>query len=227
MKKVGVILSGCGVYDGSEIHESVSALIAIAQQGGEAVCYAPNVAQHHVVNHLSGEEMQETRNVLVEAARIARGNIKDLATFHSNDVDAIVLPGGFGAAKNLSTWAFEGPASSINETVKQAILAMIQAKKPIVSLCISPVVVAKALEGSAVHPSLTVGTTEAASPYDIKGTREALQSVGASTAYASIHEIHVDVENKIITAPCYMMDANVAEVFNNVQLAIQKLFEII
>src|SRR5690606_19697791 len=123
-----------------------------------------NSTQHHVINHISGEEMPEKRNVLIESARIARGQIKDLSTFAISDVDAIVLPGGFGAAKNLSTWAFEGPASSINETVKQAILAMIQAKKPIVSLCISPVVVAKALEGSAVHPSLTVGTTEAASP---------------------------------------------------------------
>ncbi len=227
MKKIGVILSGSGVYDGSEIHESVSTLIAIAQQGGEAICYAPNISQHHVVNHISGEEMKETRNVLIESARIARGNIKDLSLFNVNDVDAIVLPGGFGAAKNLSSWAFDGPNGTINDTVKNVIQQVVNAKKPIVTLCISPVVVAKALEGTEIHPNLTVGTTASASPYDIKATSEALQSVGASTNYTSISEINFDATNKIISAPCYMMDANVAEVFKNVQLAIQKLFEIL
>lgn len=227
MKKVGVILSGCGVYDGSEIHESVSVLIALAQQGMEAVCYAPNSTQHHVINHISGEEMPEKRNVLIESARIARGQIKDLSTFAISDVDAIVLPGGFGAAKNLSTWAFDGPNASVNEQVKSVIQEVVKAQKPIVSLCISPVIIAKVFEGTHIQPNLTVGTTADSSPYDIKATSEALQSIGAKTSYTSIQEVLVDEQNKIITAPCYMMEANVAEVFKNVQLAIQKLFEII
>lgn len=227
MKKIGVILSGSGVYDGSEIHEAVSALIAIAQQGGEAVCYAPNISQYHVINHITGEEMKENRNVLVESARIARGNIKDLAGFSVADVDAIVLPGGFGAAKNLSTWAFDGPSSTVNEVVKNAVLAVVKANKPIVTLCISPVVIAKALEGSGVKANLTVGTTASASPYDIKATGEALESVGAVTTETAINEINFDAENKIISAPCYMMEANVAEVFANAQLAIKKLFSIL
>ena len=227
MKKVGVILSGCGVYDGSEIHESVSVLIALAQQGMEAVCYAPNSTQHHVVNHISGEEMPEKRNVLIESARIARGQIKDLSTFAISDVDAIVLPGGFGAAKNLSTWAFDGPNASVNEQVKSVIQEVVKAQKPIVSLCISPVIIAKVFEGTHIQPNLTVGTTADSSPYDIKATSEALQSIGAKTSYTSIQEVLVDEQNKIITAPCYMMEANVAEVFQNIQKSIQKLAEII
>lgn len=227
MKKIGVVLSGSGVYDGSEIHETVSALIAIAQQGGEAVCYAPNISQFHVINHITGEEMKQERNVLVESARIARGNIKSLADFNVNDVDALVFPGGFGAAKNLTTWAFDGPNASIETSVKNTILEMVKAQKPIVTLCISPVVIAKALEDSGIKANLTVGTTAAASPYDIKATNEALESIGAVTTETTINEINFDADNKIISAPCYMMEANVAEVFNNTQLAIQKLFTIL
>jgi len=129
--KIGVVLSGCGVYDGAEIHESVLTLLAISRHGAEAVCYAPNIPQHHVINHLTGVETGETRNVLVESARIARGSIHDLAQFDVAEVDALVFPGGFGAAKNLSSFAFEGAGCTVNPQVAAAINAMVAAGKPV------------------------------------------------------------------------------------------------
>ncbi|NJN26538.1 MAG: isoprenoid biosynthesis glyoxalase ElbB [Cyclobacteriaceae bacterium] len=152
--KIAVIFSGSGVYDGTEIHEGVFTLLAIKKAGAEAVCFAPNIDQHHVINHITGEEMPETRNVLVEAARIARGDIHDLALFDADKMDALVLPGGFGAAKNLTKWAFSGPEGEINAQVKAAILSMAKAKKPIAGLCMGPTVIAKALEKVAFRPPL-------------------------------------------------------------------------
>ncbi|MFQ3576193.1 MAG: isoprenoid biosynthesis glyoxalase ElbB, partial [Cytophagales bacterium] len=116
--KIAVILSGCGVYDGSEIHESVLSLLEIESQGGEYQCFAPDIVQHHVINHLSGEEMTEQRNVLTEAARIARGNIKSLKELNVADFDALFLPGGFGVAKNFTKWAFSGPDGDILTEIK-------------------------------------------------------------------------------------------------------------
>ena len=129
-KKVGVLLSGCGVYDGAEIHEAVLTLLYLDQQGAEAVCMAPDINQAHVINHLNQEEMDPPRNVLVEAARIARGEIKNLAEVTIDQIDALILPGGFGAAKNLSEFAFKGPESAVNANVQQLLQAMIAAGKP-------------------------------------------------------------------------------------------------
>lgn len=223
--KIGVLLSGNGVYDGSEIHEAVLTLLAIDEAGAEWVCLAPDYDQHHVINHTTGEEMPETRNILVEAARIARGNIKDIAGFDINEIDGLAIPGGFGAAKNFSKWAFQGAAGEINETVKNFLLQVMKAKKPIASLCVSPVVIAKALEGSGKHPKLTLGTDKDPSPYDILASHEGLETLGADTEIKNIKEILVDEENKIITAPCYMMEASVKQVRNNIKQAIDKLIE--
>lgn len=220
-KKIGVLLAGSGVYDGSEIHEAVFALLAIDEAGAEAVCMAPNIAQAHVVNHLTGEEMPESRNVLTEAARIARGNIRDLATVQAGDIDALVIPGGFGAAKNLSRWAFDGPAGAIQPEVQRIIRQLHQAGKPICGLCIAPTAIAKAFEGTSVHATLTVGTTAAASPYDIAATSAALESTGAQATMCSITEIAVDKANKIVTAPCYMMEASISQIRANAAQAIQ------
>ena len=138
MKKIGVLLHGSGVFDGSEIHESVFTLLAIAEAGAEAVCFAPNVNQHHVLNHTTGEEMPETRNVLVESARIARGNIKDIVDIKASELDGLVMPGGFGTAKNITKWAFEGPNGPILESVKNLIVELVAQEKPIAGLCMSP-----------------------------------------------------------------------------------------
>lgn len=226
MKKVAVILAGSGVYDGTEIHEAVFTLLAIAQNGAEYQCFAPNKNQAHVINHLNGEEQQETRNVLVESARIARGEVLDIAEFNAQNFDALIIPGGFGAAKNLNRWAFEGPNGSIDLQVQQSIQAMLEAKKPVGGLCMGPTVIAKALENSAVHATLTVGSNQLNSPYDIQAISEGMQSIGAKTEYKSVEEITIDAENKIVTAPCYMMEANIVEVHNNIQQAVKAVLEL-
>ncbi|GAI95353.1 unnamed protein product, partial [marine sediment metagenome] len=139
-KKFAVVLSGSGVFDGAEIHEATLTLYAIVKNGGTYEIFAPDIPQHHVVNHITGEEMNETRNVLIEAARIARGKIKPLSEFNEKDFDAIIFPGGFGAAKNLSSFAFDGVNCSVNKDVENSIKQMADAKKPIGALCISPVI---------------------------------------------------------------------------------------
>ncbi|MCC5928324.1 MAG: isoprenoid biosynthesis glyoxalase ElbB [Cyclobacteriaceae bacterium] len=225
--KIGVILSGCGVYDGSEIHEAVFTLLSIAERNAEAVCYAPNADQHHVVNHLTGDEMPEKRNVLTESARIARGEIKDIAQFDADNLDALVIPGGFGAAKNLTKWAFKGPEGEIEPDVKSAIAAMVLKNKPVAGLCMGPTVIAKALEGTGIKSTLTVGSTEAPSPYEIAAISEGMEKTGASAVMKTIHELAIDKENKIITAPCYMMEAGIVEVRNNIKMAIDALVDMV
>lgn len=224
-KKIGVLLSGSGVYDGSEIHETTLALLAIAQHGGEAVCLAPDVDQHHVINHITGEEMNESRNVLIESARIARGNIQAVSATAVNELDALVIPGGFGTAKNHTKWAFEGPEGEINSAVKSLITQVVSAQKPLVGLCMAPTTIAKALEGTDIHASLTVGTQSQPSPYEIEAISQGMEKVGAKAEMKSVQEILVDSENKIITAPCYMMEASIVDVHNNIQQAIKALFE--
>ena len=225
--KIGVIFSGCGVFDGTEITEGVFSLLSIKKVGGEAVCFAPDIEQHHVLNHVTGEEMKETRNVLVESARIARGNIASLDEFNAEELDGLVLPGGFGAAKNLTEWAFSGPDGAINHQVKNAIISMVKARKPVVGLCMSPTVIAKALEDSDVTATLTVGTTDAPSPYEIGAISEGINKTGANAVMKTIEEVAVDEENKIITAPCYMMQADILQIRNNVQMAINAMVKMI
>ncbi|MCF8464836.1 MAG: isoprenoid biosynthesis glyoxalase ElbB [Flavobacteriales bacterium] len=225
--KIGVLLSGNGVYDGSEIHESVFTLLAIDENKGEAVCMAPNIEQHHVVNHLSGDEMPEKRNVLVEAARIARGAISDLADMKAGKLDALVIPGGFGAAKNLTKWAFSGPDGEINVEVKRIIKEFVQANKPIVGLCMGPTVIAKALEGAGLEEHLTVGTTKEKSPYEIDAISAGMEKTGAVAEMKTIHEIAIDKKNRIITAPCYMMEGSITDVRDNIKQAIDELFEML
>ncbi len=225
--KIGVIFSGAGVFDGTEIQEGVFTLLAIKKVGAEAVCFAPDIQQHHVINHITGEELKESRNVLVESARIARGNIQSLDHFDANDLDALVLPGGFGAAKNLTGWAFNGPKGDINPQVKKAIMDMSAAKKPIAGLCMGPTVIAKAMENSGISATLTVGTTEAPSPYEIGAISQGMEQAGATAVMKTVEEISIDEKNKIVTAPCYMMEADILQVRNNVQKAIDALVKLI
>ena len=227
MKKIGVILSGNGVYDGSEIQESVFTLLAIDECGAEAVCFAPDMNQHHVVNHLTGEEMDEKRNILLEAARIARGKIFPLSKFDAFQLDGLIIPGGFGAAKNLTKWAFSGPDGDILTEVKNAIIGMAELNKPIAGLCMGPTVIAKAMEGSNRKPILTVGTTKAPSPYEIAAISAGMEKTGAIAEMHTIDEIAVDEMNKIVTAPCYMMEASISQVKQNISLAVSKLMEMV
>lgn len=216
MKKFAVILSGCGVFDGAEIHEATLSLLAIIKQGCSYDIFAPDVQQHHVINHLTGEEMDESRNVLVESARIARGKISDLKQFNPEAYDGILFPGGFGAAKNLSTWAFEAADARVLPEVEDAIRGMVRLGKPVGALCISPVILAKVL--GAV--SLTIG--------DDEGTAEAIESLGATHVDTTHGEVVVDPDYNLVTTPCYMLDATIDQIAlgaNNVVDAMIKLME--
>ena len=216
MKKFAVLLSGCGVFDGAEIHEATLSLLAISRQGASYEIFAPDINQYHVINHITGEEMDETRNVLVESARIARGKIKDLKEFNPSSFDGLLLPGGFGAAKNLSTWAFEGANATVLPEVEKAITGMVALRKPVGALCISPVILAKIL--GKVH--LTIG--------DDEGTIDAIESLGSIHVQTTHGEVVVDPDFNLVTTPCYMLDATISQVAegaNNVVDAMIKLMD--
>lgn len=200
MKKIGVILSGCGVYDGAEIHEAVLSLLAIARSGAQAVCFAPDKTQADVINHLTGEPMAETRNVLIEAARIARGDIRPLSQASAEELDALIVPGGFGAAKNLSDFATLGSQCSVDRDLVALCLAMHKAGKPLGFMCIAPAMLAKIF---AFPVRLTIGT-------DID-TAEVLETMGAEHVPCPVDDIVVDEDNKIITTPAYMLAKDIAQ----------------
>lgn len=199
-KRIAVVLAGSGVYDGSEIHETTLSLYAISKNEGTYQIFAPNIDQHHVVNHLTGEEMAETRNVLVESARIARGDIKDLAEFDVNNFDAIIFPGGFGVAKNLCSLAFDGANCKVNSDVETVLKEMHAASKPIGALCIAPALIAKVITGSEV----TIGADE--------GTAGAIEAMGSHHKQAGHGEVVIDTKNKIVSTPCYMLESTIAQI---------------
>jgi enhancing lycopene biosynthesis protein 2 len=226
MKKIGVLLSGCGVADGSEIHEAVLTLLAIRENGMQAVCMAPNAPQHHVTNHVTDQPMDETRNMMVEAARIARGEIRDVAKMTASDFDGLVIPGGFGAAANLTDWAFSGPDGKILPDVSRIINEAVIAGKPVVGLCMGPTVIALALKESGMSAQLSVGTTAEGSPYDIGAISGGMEAAGQTAVMKTVREIAYDVDKKIISAPCYMMNADILDVRKNISQAIEKLAEL-
>jgi enhancing lycopene biosynthesis protein 2 len=199
-KKIAVILSGCGVYDGAEIHESVLTMLAIEQQRASYVCFAPDIKQYHVVNHLTGDAMDESRNVLIESARIARGNIRPLSDFDVADFDALMFPGGFGAAKNLSSFAFDGSNCSVNDDVVRVLKAMVALGKPVGALCISPVILSKIFGAIAV----TIGSDEK--------TATAIEAMGSKHVETTHGEVVVDEVHKFVTTPCYMLEATISQI---------------
>jgi enhancing lycopene biosynthesis protein 2 len=212
--KVGVLLSGCGVYDGAEIHESVLTLLALDRAGAEAVCLAPDVAQKHVVNHLTGQPAEgETRNALVEAARIARGQVTSLSGFDPSGLDALILPGGFGAAKNLSDFAFKGVDCEIHPEVARVVRAVHSAGKPVGAICIAPVILAKLL--GAEKPKLTIGTDE--------GTAAAIEKMGGCHAACAGGRAVVDAERRLVTTPAYMLDSPISEVSTGIEKLVAEL----
>jgi enhancing lycopene biosynthesis protein 2 len=212
-KKIAVILSGCGNKDGAEIHESVMTLWAIHKHGAEYQCFAPDKEQHHVLNFITNQEMPEKRNVLVESARIARGNIKDLKTFKAEDYDGLIMPGGLGAAKNLSTFAFEGPDCTVNEDVVRAVKKTASLKKPIGALCIAPAIIAKIL-GDVI---VTIGQDPE--------TAAAIARMGANHQQTTHGEIIVDRQHKVVTTPCYMLNARVDQIGEGAENLVMALLE--
>jgi enhancing lycopene biosynthesis protein 2 len=213
-KSIAVILSGCGNQDGAEIHEATLTLWAIHKNGADYQCYAPNIPQHHVLNHLTGKEMNEQRNVLIESARIARGKVLDLAKFQASHHDALVIPGGLGAAKNLSTYAFEGANCQINEDVQKAILAMAALKKPIGALCIAPAILARLLDQVLV----TIGQDPT--------TAANIEAMGARHTTTLHGEIAVDREHKVVTTPCYMLNSRVDQIAEGTDRLVQEILRL-
>ena len=213
-KKIAVILSGCGHQDGAEIHEATLTLWAIHKHGADYQCFAPDIKQHHVLNHITGQEMAEQRNVLIESARIARGNILDLAGFNADTVDGLIIPGGFGAAKNLCTYAFDGPDCSVNKDVEMAVKTMHAEGKPIGALCIAPVILARLLG----NVKLTIGQDET--------TAENLTRMGSRHTTALQGEITVDTDNKLVTTPCYMLDSRVDQIGQGADNLVKALLEL-
>lgn len=213
-RKFAVILAGCGVFDGAEIHETTLTLYAIAQNGGEYSIFAPDIEQYHVVNHITGKEMPEKRNVLIESARIARGNIKPLSELNIADFDVVIFPGGFGVAKNLSTFAFEGENCTVNAEVENVIKQAVENKKPIGALCIAPAVIAKVLK----DVNVTIGQDAE--------TASKIETMGGKHLAANHGEIVVDQKYKIVTTPCYMLDATIAQIGAGAENAVKKLMEL-
>jgi enhancing lycopene biosynthesis protein 2 len=211
MKKFAVVLSGCGVFDGAEIHEATLTLLAIAQQGASYEIFAPDVDQYHVINHLTHQPSNEKRNVLIESARIARGKINALSLFKASDFDALIFPGGFGAAKNLSTVAFQGADAKVNPDVEKAVKAMHAAGKPIGALCIAPAVIAKILG----NVEVTIG--------DDPGTASAIEKMGGKHIKTTHGQVVVDKRNKIFTTPCYMLDASIVQIYEGAMNVVREI----
>jgi enhancing lycopene biosynthesis protein 2 len=220
MSKIGVMLSGCGVYDGAEIHEATLSLLALVRSGAEVIAMAPDSEQLHVMNHLTGQEASdETRNVLAESARIARGEIKDIKYITHKDIDGLLIPGGFGAAKNLTNFAVKGELCDIDPQAKRLIVEVVNAHKPLAALCIAPVVIARALmEDSTISPILTIGNDS--------DTAKKLEAMNAVHRECSVTEYVFDETNNIITTPCYMLAQNIAEVWTGVEKTVNKLLEL-
>ena len=217
MKEIGVVLSGCGVRDGSEIHVAVFALLAIDQAGCEAVCMAPN-ADFAVTDHLTMQESGERRNILVESARIARGNIRDIKDVKLADLDAVVFPGGFGAAKNLCDFAVKGAAASVNPETLRLLKEMVTAKKPIGVICIAPAMLAAAL-GRELAPTVTIGN-------DV-GTAAEIEKTGAIHQECPVTGFVVDEKNKIVSTPAYMLATRISEVQAGIDKCVKEVIKLI
>ena len=215
--RIGVVLSGCGVFDGTEIHEAVITLLALDRAGAEIVCMAPDVDQLHVIDHLRGDVARgERRNVLVESARIARGNVLDIATVDPDELDALILPGGFGAAKNLSDFALKGAACTVHPEVARVVSAVHAAGKPVGAICIAPAVVARLLGGE--RPQLTIGTDP--------GTAAALEAMGACHEACGVRGTVVDRERRLVTTPAYMLAGSVAEAADGIEKLVGEVLEL-
>ncbi|MFP6638245.1 MAG: isoprenoid biosynthesis glyoxalase ElbB [Nitrospinaceae bacterium] len=216
MKKIGVVLSGCGVFDGAEIHESVLTLLAIDRAGAKAICMAPDVDQLHVINHHNGEVMLgEKRNVLIESARIARGEIRDINSIRADDLDALVFPGGFGAAKNLSSFAEDGEDCVVHADVMRLVKEFIAKKKPQAVLCIAPAMMAKIYQDESSKPTLTIGND--------KNGISMIEAMGSTHQECSARDFILDKEHNIVSTPAYMVGQSISEVAEGIEKTITEL----
>jgi len=215
-KRIAVLLSGCGVFDGAEIHESVVTLLELDKAGAEVTCMAPDITQHKVVNHLTNSELDESRNVLVESARIARGDIMNISSAKVEDFDALILPGGFGAALNNCDFAINGPNGDVNSDVAKLIQDFHGAKKPIGAMCIAPALVAMALKSKNIQ--LTIGSDE--------GVAGGIGALGNVHVNCATEDILVDAENKVVTTPAYMTAGGIAQAAEGISKLVKKVLDL-
>ena len=219
MTRVGVVLSGCGVHDGAEIHESIITMLALDRAGVDMVLMAPNIDQLHVINHYTGSEMDESRNVLMESARIARGKIRDMAEVHASDVDALIFPGGFGVVKNLCDYAMAGTDCSVNPDVKRLATDVHKAGKPIGIICIAPAMFAKILQGAGDTVELTIGTDEQ--------TSSDINSMGSNHVSCPVEDIVIDKKNKIVSTPAYMLAQRISEAAEGIEKLVKEVLAMV
>lgn len=212
MKKIAVVLSGCGVKDGSEIHESVLTLLSLVNAGASYQCMAPNIEQAQVVNHLTGETTKEKRNCLVEAARIARGDVLDIAKADINTLDGAIFPGGFGAALNLCNFAEKGEDCTVESNTLKFAQQMLAAQKPLGFICIAPALIPK-IVGKKVK--LTIGN-------DLS-TAEKLEAMGALHVNCTVTSCVVDKSMRIVTTPAYMLAKNIGEAAVGIEKCVQEV----
>ena len=220
--KIAIVLAGCGVFDGSEIHEAVLTMLAIDQQGAEYQCFAPNTWQAKTIDHYTGQATaiagdDDNRNVLAESARIARGNIKDLQEFNAKEYDAIVFPGGFGAAMNWSNFAIKGSDCELNKEVEKAIQDAYANNLVIGAMCIAPVVIAKALAKHQVK--VTIGTD--------KNVGSGIEKMGAVFEPKGTLDVCVDEENRVVTTPAYMLAKSIKDIRKGTQNLIDEMLNLL
>jgi len=216
-RKVGVVLAGCGVFDGSEIHEATITLLALDRAKAHITCIAPHVNQAHVIDHANGNVAEgQARNVLSEAARIARGEIKNIQNINAAELDALIFPGGYGVAKNLCTFAVDGKNCSVNSDVERLIKAMHTAKKPLGFICIAPVICAKVL--GAQKPKLTIGNDAE--------TAKAIEAMGGKHVECPVDDIVTDEINKIVSTPAYMLGPSIAYIAKGIEKCVSKVLEL-
>lgn len=231
LRNVAVVLSGCGVYDGSEIHEASACLVHLSRHSANVRLFAPDVPQKHVINHLTGEVMPEARNVLVESARIARGgqNISSLDKLQTNQFEAIILPGGFGAAKNLSTFAFDGDNMTIDTNLVNILKDFHKSRKPIGMCCISPVIAAKLIPGVQITlgKMKNLNENEAKNVFPYSGAVLSARQMGAETQECDVNQICVDENHRVVTTPAFMKNASFHEISDGVGLMIEKVIQMI
>ncbi|MCX6283866.1 MAG: isoprenoid biosynthesis glyoxalase ElbB [Bacteroidetes bacterium] len=215
MKKFAVVLAGCGVFDGAEITEAVLTLLAIDKAGATSQCFAPDIEQYHVIDHLHKKPAGEKRNVLTEAARITRGDIKPLSEFSASGFDAIIFPGGFGAAKNLCSWAYKGDDAKVNPEVEKAVRAMHEAGKPIGAMCIAPVILGILFRGA----KLTTGQDPASGSF--------IEKKGNKYVQADHGQVVIDPVHKLFTTPCYMLDATISQIAEGTQNIVNEMIKML
>jgi enhancing lycopene biosynthesis protein 2 len=220
MNKVGVVLSGCGHQDGSEIHEAVFTLHALEKADAEAIIMAPDMDQFHVINHLNGnEELSESRNILVESARIARGKVIDVASVSGHQLDALIFPGGTGMAKNIFDYSMAGINCTVISDVQRLVVEILEADKPLGAICIAPVMIAKVLEYLGRTGTVTGG-------FNVEINND-IKAMGINAVEVGAEEIVVDKENKIVTTPAYVDAKSMNESFTGIEKLVNKVLELI